>query len=166
MLVNPPLFSFSFHTTNKTHSLGGKPHLFKNFYQPLDLTVQKFTFHRIHLIWGKYICWSHQQIFFAVMAGNVNIFFLFNFLVGRYKKHVNNGPIGRCSELCFPLLRLLLLSTGILRVSGNKEKHVFPKTRLKTQNITNGRMQKIPVAKSFGIPLGFLLASFSSKFVC
>ena len=67
--------SLSFHTTNKTHSLGGKPHLFKNFYQPLDLTIQKFTFHWIHLIWGKYICWSHQQIFFAVMAGNVNIFF-------------------------------------------------------------------------------------------
>ena len=140
MLVNPPLFSFSFHTTNKTHSLGGKPHLFKNFYQPLVLTVQKFTFHWIHLILGKYICWSHQQIFFAVTAGNLYIFFLFNFLVGRYKKHVNNGPIGRCSELCFPLLRPLLLSRGILRVSGNKEKHVFPKTCLKLQNISNGRM--------------------------
>lgn len=165
MLVNPPLFSFSFHTTNKTHSVGGKPHLFKNFYQPLDLTVQKFSFHWIHLIWGKYICWSHQQIFFAVMAGNLYIF-LFNFLVGRYKKHVNNGPIGRCSELCFPLLRLLLLSRGILRVSGNKEKHVFPKTCLKLQNISNGRMQKIPVAKSFGILLGFLLASFCSNLVC
>ena len=124
MLVNPPLFSFSFHTTNKTHSLGGKPHLFKNFYQPLDLTLQKFTFHWI-------LSQSWPEIY---------LFFLFNFLVGRDKKHVNNGPIGRCSELCFPLLRLLLLSTGILRVSGNKEKHVFPKTRLKTQNISNGRM--------------------------
>ena len=56
--------------------VGGKPHLFKNFYQPLDLTLQKFTFHWIHLILGKYICWSHQQTFFAVMAGNLSIFFV------------------------------------------------------------------------------------------
>ena len=60
MLVNPPLFSFSFHTTNKTHSVGGKPHLFKNFYHALDVAVQKLSFHRIHLIWGKCICWSRQ----------------------------------------------------------------------------------------------------------
>ena len=141
MLVNPPLFSFSFHTTNKTHSVGGKPHLFKNFYQPLDLTLQKFTFHWIHLILGKYIYLLVAPANIFRSHGRKSIyFFLFNFLVGRYKKHVNNGPIRRCSELCFPLLRLLLLSRGILRVSGNKEKHVFPKTCLKLQNISNSRM--------------------------
>ena len=70
------LFLFLSHDKQMTHSLGGKPHLFKNFYQPLDLTLQKFTFHWIHLILGKYICWSHQQIFFAVMAGNLSIFFV------------------------------------------------------------------------------------------
>ena len=40
----------------------------------------------------------------------------------------------------FPFASTFIVVDGNFEVSGNKKKHVFPKTRLKTQNISNSRM--------------------------